>query len=177
MCVLFVQVCKLWKTAASKQWENITEIKYLAHKTCFQEENNIDLAPKVIPVDVVEKIVFFAAPFVRALFAISYDEKVTYIQFGSFLYQVEYFNPENFLAILAENSTEICKVFFGSNVPEVESVKPLFEINKVKKITFFNSDYYTTVPTDGIEDVDAKFFNVDDFKSFKGVSIFYYFIY
>lgn len=67
----------------------------------------------VIQAKTAEKIILCAAPFVKVLKADTLcKEELTAVQFGSFWYKVEGFNPEKSLKMLAKKATEQTEVRF-----------------------------------------------------------------
>lgn len=166
-------MCQLWKTAASKHWIKITEINYL--KTDLDEKvkpGDLEKAP-VISAKAAKRIVKCAAPFVRVLSA---SENVTenddqFVMFGSFLYKVRDFDPDEILLLLIQNARKITE-FSSDEPPEQELLELLIDTNNIKTVRFENcNNFYEDVPTDEIEELTVQFIRFWEIKSFEGVSI------
>lgn len=156
-CVIF-SVCQLWKSAASKQWGKITEIIYdefdVKKKLNYQFLKNVP----VISAEDAQKILLYAAPFVKTLSAsVRTSEKKAPIMFGSFVYEILDFNSDAVLKLLAENTTNITKIRFDRQ-PNLELLKLLIGGNTIKTVELRQSySFYKDVPTDEIEELKVRF--------------------
>lgn len=169
---VYISVCRLWKTAASKQWRKITEINYLSRdlydrKLILGDVNKAT----VISMKDAEKIVHFAAPFVKVLNGSRSFYGNQLIMFGPFFYKVSGFNGNTIIKLLAQNATGITEIYFDKP-PESELLNLLAKTNVIKKVKFdYCKDFYKTSSTDDIEELHVYFSDTEDIQSFSGVSI------
>lgn len=171
MCFTLIPVCKLWKSAAKKQWKKISEIIYLESELYKKFPYNKRENTPVISSKDAQRIVKCAAPFVNTLRATaSVLDDYQYVIFGPFLYRVNDFDPKATLTLLAKNATKITELKFDDQ-PEPKLFQQLFQKNEIKKITFENHDAlkdYNLI--NKVEELNVRFKD-PKIRSFSGVCI------
>lgn len=155
-----------------KQWKKITEIIYLEDELEKEKKRSRENAPLITAKD-AEKIIRCAAPFVQSLRS-TYSEsngKQKFIMFGPYWFKVEGLKTYQTIKLLAQKATKITELRCD-RAPRVELLQLLFENNKIKKLRVIEcTAFYTNIPTEEIEDLDVRFIDRGDFRSFQGVGI------
>lgn len=165
-----ISVCKLWKSAASKQWRKVSEID-LNGQFCVPQDTN---APVISQTD-VNRIAKCAASSVKVLTTCSeafgnFGYKPTHKiwKFGPFMYKVRKFNAQETLLMVAQNATNITEIYF-KHKPEPELFQLFINMNKIKVVEFETSHpFYDDVPTNEIEELKLSC-SRPGIKSFEGV--------
>lgn len=102
-----ILVCRLWKSAASKQWSKITQVHYI-------HESYTSKVYRAISAKDAWSIANCAASFVESLTVRVFPSShLVRLKFGTFFYEVTDVLPFAILKLLAQKATDITDINFS----------------------------------------------------------------